>query len=52
MMIFELWVFTDFKSECFARRIQSEVRPMFHDMKIGEQRRLSPDKDFYLVRIA
>lgn len=62
-MIFELWDdeppqsaaipgATVATSRCFARRHKDEVRPMFYDMRIGEQRKLLPNKNIHIVRTA
>ena len=48
-MVFELWEYTDYVSKCFARRTEEEVRPMFHDMKIAEQRCLRGN--IWIIRV-
>ena len=48
-MIFELWEFTDYRSNCFARFSEKHIRGDFHNMEIGEQRKFG--NDYYLVRV-
>ena len=48
-MTFELWIFTDGESRCFARRTAEQVKQCFHDMEIAEQRHINGDH--YIMRV-